>query len=98
MDNEKQKQHVSFEEIYEQNKRRIYYQIHKMNISDPYHDFFQEGLCALWNAYETYNPDKGTMATYFNYTIRNRLIDKIRKDSRMKEKEQIIIAENKKRL
>lgn len=65
---------LTFEEIYEQNKRRIHYQIHRLNIQSPYEEFFQEGLCAMWHAYEKYNPDKGPMSTYFNYTIRNRLV------------------------
>jgi RNA polymerase sigma factor (sigma-70 family) len=68
----------SFESILAQNKRRIHYQIHKLNIRDPEQEFFQEGIIAMWNAYEQYDPDKGLMATYFNYTIRNRLIDFIR--------------------
>ncbi|WP_077329048.1 sigma-70 family RNA polymerase sigma factor [Virgibacillus siamensis] len=72
---------IAFEEIFEQNKRRIHYHIHKLNINDPHDEFFQEGLIAMWNAYETYQPDKGAMATYFNYTIRNRLIDRIRKEA-----------------
>ncbi|HLS09538.1 sigma-70 family RNA polymerase sigma factor [Lentibacillus sp.] len=76
---------LTFEEIFEQNERRIYYQIHKMHIDDPHQEFFQEGLVALWNAYETYQPDKGAMATYFNYTIRNRLIDRMRRDTRQNE-------------
>lgn len=95
MTNEKRRQKVSFEEMYEENKRRIHYQIHKMNLSDPHQEFFQEGLCALWNAYETFNPDKGTMATYFNYTIRNRLIDKIRRDTRHQEKNQKFLEQKK---
>src|SRR5699024_8829069 len=45
-------------------------------------EYFQEGLVALWKAYETYQPDQGPMSTYFNYQIRNRLIDLIRKQSR----------------
>ncbi len=64
------------------NKRRIYYHIYRLNIYDPHEEYFQEGLCALWSAYESYNPSKGPMATYFNYVIRNRLIDLIRKTNR----------------
>ncbi|WP_188455686.1 sigma-70 family RNA polymerase sigma factor [Virgibacillus oceani] len=74
------KKTFTFEEIFNQNERRIHYQIHRLNINDPHKDFYQEGLCAMWNAYEKYEADKGPMATYFNYTIRNRLIDKIRKE------------------
>ncbi|TRM12079.1 sigma-70 family RNA polymerase sigma factor [Lentibacillus cibarius] len=84
---------LTFEEIFQQNERRIHYQIHKMNIRDPHHDFFQEGLVALWNAFETYQPDKGPMATYFNYIIRNRLIDRMRHDTRQHEIHQQTVHE-----
>ncbi|WP_088052545.1 sigma-70 family RNA polymerase sigma factor [Virgibacillus dakarensis] len=82
---------IPFEVIFKQNERRIYYHLHKLNIHDPHHDYFQEGLVAMWNAYETYQPDKGPMATYFNFTIRNRLIDKIRKETRIKQNEQQVL-------
>ncbi|MDY0407610.1 sigma-70 family RNA polymerase sigma factor [Paracerasibacillus soli] len=85
---------LTFEEIFEQNERRIYYQLHKLNIRDPHHEFFQEGLVALWNAYEKYDPNRGPMSTYFNFHIRNRIIDKIRKESRVLENEEDIIKEH----
>ncbi|WP_121615354.1 sigma-70 family RNA polymerase sigma factor [Virgibacillus halodenitrificans] len=72
----------TFEEIYKQNKQRIHYQIHRLNIHDPHEEYFQEGLCAMWQAYESYEPSKGVMSTYFNYTIRQNLLDQIRKDSK----------------
>ncbi|WP_404451957.1 sigma-70 family RNA polymerase sigma factor [Virgibacillus necropolis] len=84
----------TFEEIFQQNERRIHYQIHKLNLHDPHQEYFQEGLCAMWNAYETYNPDKGPLSTYFNYTIRNRLIDLLRKQSRFTEKIQTYLQKN----
>ncbi|WP_164671171.1 sigma-70 family RNA polymerase sigma factor [Virgibacillus doumboii] len=84
---------ISVEEILEQNERRIHYQIKKMNIRDPHKEYFQEGLVALWNAYETYQPDKGPMATYFNYTIRNRLIDRMRKENKHTEMQRKAIHE-----
>ncbi len=77
--------HMTFEEIVEQNERRIHYHIHKLHINDPHQEFYQEGLVAMWNAYENYKPDKGPLATYFNYTIRNRMIDLIRKKTRERE-------------
>lgn len=73
---------MTFEEIFKQNERRIHYHIHRLNLRDPHQEYFQEGLVALWKAYENYQPDKGPMSTYFNYQIRNRLIDLIRKKSR----------------
>ncbi|WP_234402366.1 sigma factor [Oceanobacillus damuensis] len=41
----------------------------------------------MWAAYKKYQPDKGPLATYFNYTIRNRLIDLLRKKSRTLQEE-----------
>src|SRR5690625_4841884 len=79
------KKRMSFEEIFEQNERRIYYHMHKLQVWDPQEEFYQEGLVSMWNAYEKYEPDKGPMATYFNYMIRNRMIDLIRKKDREKE-------------
>ncbi|WP_373893834.1 sigma-70 family RNA polymerase sigma factor [Virgibacillus sp. CBA3643] len=84
---------LTFEEIYQQNKRRIYYLIHSMNLHDPHQEYFQEGFCAMWNAYKQYDPDKGLMATYFNFMIRNRLIDLLRKENREKENLQAVLAQ-----
>ncbi|WP_090236158.1 sigma-70 family RNA polymerase sigma factor [Lentibacillus halodurans] len=81
-----EKNKITFEEIFKQNERRIHYHIHRLNIRDPHQEFYQEGLVAMWNAYENYKPDKGPMATYFNYMIRNRLIDLIRKQNKEDEK------------
>ncbi|GLO67428.1 hypothetical protein AQ616_07690 [Oceanobacillus sp. E9] len=73
------------EEFLKQNERRVYYQIHQLQIDDKDKEYFQEGLVAMWKAYENYQPDKGPLSTYMNYTIRNRLIDAIRKGGKEKE-------------
>ncbi|MFS0673646.1 RNA polymerase sigma factor [Ornithinibacillus sp. 179-J 7C1 HS] len=72
----------TFEEIFKQNENRIHYHIHKLRIRDPYNEFYVEGLFALWLAYKNYQPDKGPLSTYFNFVIRNRMIDMIRKKAR----------------
>ncbi|WP_010531879.1 sigma-70 family RNA polymerase sigma factor [Lentibacillus jeotgali] len=66
---------AAFDEIFRQNERRIHYHIHRLNIQDPHQEYFQEGLVAMWNAYEKYEPDKGPMATYFNFIIQKRMMD-----------------------
>lgn len=76
----------TFEDIVNQNEKRIHYYINQLKIRDNNEDFYSEGLFALWNAYETYEPNKGPMGTYFNYTIKNRLIDQIRKEVQAQEK------------
>ena len=66
---------LSFEQIVKQNERRVQYYIHKLNVRDPHQKFYRKELIAMWNAYEEHSPDNGPLATYFNYTIKNRLID-----------------------
>lgn len=83
----------TFEEVFRQNERRIHYHLHKLNIHDPHQEFYQEGLIAMWNAYENYQPDKGPLSTYFNFIIRSRLIDMIRKESRRIEREELASSE-----
>ncbi|MGY0691356.1 sigma-70 family RNA polymerase sigma factor [Virgibacillus sp. FSP13] len=84
---------VTFEEIFKQNERRIHYQIHKLRIQDPHREFYVEGLYAMWLAYKKYKPDQGLMSTYFNYTIRNRLIDMIRKKTREQDNNEFFTQE-----
>jgi RNA polymerase sigma factor (sigma-70 family) len=88
-------QKFTFEEIFNLNEKRIHYYINRLHIQDNNEDFYEEGLFALWNAYETYEPDKGPMATYFNYTIKNRLIDRIRKENSTVKKLEHYKLENK---
>lgn len=95
---ELKKNNFTFEEVFEQNERRIHYHLHKLNIRDPHQDFFQEGLVALWNAYENHEADKGPMATYFNCMIRNRLIDKVRRENRFTANDEKVITERKNEL
>ena len=73
------KENGLFEDIYEQNKKRIHYQIHKLGIQDTHHEFYTEGIYAMWNAHKKYEPTKGPMGTYFNYHIRYRLLDMLRR-------------------
>ncbi|CDQ38794.1 sigma-70 family RNA polymerase sigma factor [Virgibacillus salexigens] len=86
---------LTFEEVLAQNERRIHYHIHRLKIRDPHQEFFQEGLVAMWNAYETYHADKGPLATYFNYAIRNRMIDLIRKQTKERENVKAYIEQQK---
>ncbi|MFD2043068.1 sigma-70 family RNA polymerase sigma factor [Ornithinibacillus salinisoli] len=83
----------TFEEIFKQNENRIHYYIHKLEINDTHKEFYVEGLYAMWLAYKKYQPDKGPMSTYFNYMIKNRMIDLIRTKGRDIEKAEIIIQE-----
>lgn len=65
------KEKVTFEEIFEQNKRRINYHTCVLQLGIPQQEPCHAGLFVVWNAYKKYQPDKGLLATYFNYIIRN---------------------------
>lgn len=69
----------SFETIFRQNEQRIHYHMHKLGIHDGQGEYYVEGIYAMWMAYKKYDPNKGPLGTYFNYTIRHRLIDMLRK-------------------
>lgn len=86
-------QRFTFEEIVKQNENRIYYQLHRLGIQDYDGEFYTEGLYAMWIAYKNYDTNKGPMATYFNFAIRNRIIDLIRKKVTTKENEASYIQE-----
>lgn len=81
-----EKNKFSFEEVFKQNENRIYYHLQKLGIRDHHNEFYMEGLYAMWIAYKKYQPDKGPLSTYFNYHIRNHLIDTLRKETRQQEK------------
>src|SRR5699024_1845529 len=83
----------TFDEIFKENERRIHYHIHKLRIKDPYNEFYVEGIHALWNAYKTFQPEKGTLSTYFNYMMHYRLIDLLEKKTREKKKLEHIVQE-----
>ncbi|MTW88222.1 sigma-70 family RNA polymerase sigma factor [Virgibacillus dakarensis] len=91
-------QKASFEEIFRQNERRIHYHIHKLHIQDPHNEFYVEGLYAMWCAYKKYRPDQGVMSTYFNFTIRNRLIDMLRKKNRENQHQETFIQNEKQKM
>lgn len=69
----------TFEELFKKNECRTNYHLHRINIHDPHQESFQEGLIAMWNAYNYYQPDQGPLSTYFNIIIRQRLIEQSQK-------------------
>ncbi|SFD87417.1 RNA polymerase sigma factor, sigma-70 family [Lentibacillus persicus] len=85
------KENASFETIFRQNERRIHYHMHRLGIHDRQQEFYVEGIYAMWMAYKKHDPNKGPLATYFNYTIRNRLIDMLRKKTNDNRREQLAV-------
>ncbi|WP_028783931.1 sigma-70 family RNA polymerase sigma factor [Thalassobacillus devorans] len=76
-----------FEEILKQYDNMIHYHIHKLHINDPEQEFYQEGCIALWEAYQSFDPERGAFRQLANYKIHHRFIDLIRKHSKAAENE-----------
>lgn len=49
----------------------------------------------MWTAYKKYEPNKGPLATYFNYNVRNHLIDMLCKNTREQEKDELFVEKEK---
>lgn len=84
---------IDFHTILEQYKNMIHYHIHRLGIRDTHDEFLQEGVMALFFAYNGYDETKGTFDSYASHMIRHRLIDYLRKIIREKEKTDLIINE-----
>ena len=77
----------SFESFFKVHERRIHFQINRLNIPRDLHpDFYAEGMIALWQAYQSFDPKRGNLGTYLNYRIRFRLIDLLRKKVQQEER------------
>ncbi|WP_269410331.1 RNA polymerase sigma factor [Lentibacillus daqui] len=74
----KQNVREPFEEVFKIHERQIYYLIRKLNIDDSHQEFYQEGLYAMWEAVQTFQPGKSQLSTHLHNTIRNRLVDLMR--------------------
>lgn len=83
-----------FEEVLEQYDNMIHYHINKLHIKDSEGEFYQEGCIALWEAYRTFDPDRGSFRQLANYKIHHRFIDLIRKNSKSAEKEKNYIEDH----
>lgn len=85
-----------FETFFHMHERRIYFQMHRLNIPKHLHsEFYAEGIVALWQAYKNYERDRGEIGTYLNYQIRFRLIDLLRQKVRQQENEEKVVYERK---
>lgn len=87
-----------FEVFLKMNERRIHYQLQRLGVNaneGRYEELYGEGMVALWQAYQSYNIQRGNVGTYLNYRIRYRLLDLIRKQTRQKTSDEKVVQETK---
>ncbi|MET3684134.1 RNA polymerase sigma factor (sigma-70 family) [Alkalibacillus flavidus] len=77
----------TFHDLLKQYNRMIHYHIHRLNIRDTHGDFYQEGLVALWTAWQKYGHTE-SFPKMASIQIRSRLIDLIRKRKRIQDNEE----------
>ncbi|KIL49831.1 hypothetical protein KP78_12990 [Jeotgalibacillus soli] len=82
----------NFDEILAQYKPMIYHMIKKLHIQQDHDIYFQEGLLALWKAWERFDENEGAFTPFAYQSIRGGMLTYMRKDNRYKEKE-VIVAE-----
>lgn len=74
----------ALEIMFEKYKPLIYSRIKSFNIKKDYvDDFFQEGLIALYNAIEKFNPENNTTFTnFFDIVLQRRIMSVLRKNKK----------------
>lgn len=61
--------------------------INQYNIFKDREEYFQLGLCGLFEAYQNYNPEKGTFTTFAYYRIRGKILNHLKRKISTGEKE-----------
>lgn len=85
---------VQFELFFRQHEGRVWHQIRRLGVSaDWYDEFYAEGIVALWEAYRSYDHQRGDVGTYLNYRIRYRLIDLLRRKLREVERVEKVVEQ-----
>lgn len=76
----------SFEEVETAFTPMIHYHIRKLSIYKNQEEYFQLGLIALWQAYQRFNPAKGSFSSYAYVSIRGAMMQEISKSRKEEEK------------
>ncbi|MBU8905942.1 sigma-70 family RNA polymerase sigma factor [Desertibacillus haloalkaliphilus] len=84
---------VRFDIIAKQYEPIIKKQIKSLNIYKNYDDFYQQGLIGLWEAYERFDPEKGSFATFAIASVRGKMLSLLAKETRYEEHHQFAIED-----
>ncbi|WP_216829694.1 sigma-70 family RNA polymerase sigma factor [Alkalihalobacterium elongatum] len=71
---------LTADEVVEQYAPIVKKQLKQLNVFKDYEDYYQIGLIALWEAYERFDPQKGTFATFAMNTVRGKLLTQLYKE------------------
>ncbi|WP_445491799.1 sigma-70 family RNA polymerase sigma factor [Niallia sp. 03133] len=77
---------ASFEELVEQYSPMIQHMINKLSIYKNKGEFFQIGLISIWEATNTYQPEKGKYSSYLYRHMWGRFVDELKKQTKDQER------------
>ncbi|MCU9613039.1 sigma-70 family RNA polymerase sigma factor [Caldibacillus lycopersici] len=81
-----------FTEVVKEMTPIIHSIIRKLNIYKNEEEYFQIGLIGLWEAYQSFNPEKGSFLTYAYYSIRGRILTELIRDM-IKDKNEMYVED-----
>lgn len=80
----------AFENLYRHTSPRLYgLAMTVLRRKELAEDVLQEAFVSIWHSASTYSPDKGSVQTWLNVIVRNRCIDRLRK-----EPQRVVVMEN----
>ncbi|MGI8316719.1 sigma-70 family RNA polymerase sigma factor [Halobacillus mangrovi] len=62
----------------------IYSTLHKLNIPEPFDDYYQEAYLVYQKSVRTYNPSRAKFTTYFVYKLNHHIRDLLKKEQSYK--------------
>lgn len=76
----------SFEQIANQYQPMIHKIIHSLHVYKNIDEFYQIGLIALWDAYKSFNEEKGKFCNFAYSWIRGKILSEMAKDHKLSER------------
>lgn len=84
----------SFEHVAEAYKPMIFSIMRKLHITKEYDEYYQLGLIALWEAYQNFQPDKGSFSSFAYKKIYWKIVSNLRKQLRTQSNECLMAEES----
>ncbi len=79
---------ATFDETVSQYNGLIKNQIKRLRIYKHFDEYYQEGLIALWEAYQRHDESKGSFSNYAFHTVRGKMLTKLKRESSHESRQQ----------
>ncbi|MFB1050031.1 sigma-70 family RNA polymerase sigma factor [Paraliobacillus sp. JSM ZJ581] len=79
---------MSFEQLLSDFEPMIFHLLYKYGIRDAEKEFYQEGIIALWRAWQTYDQEKGKFSSYAYFSIQKSFFTLLRKEKSVQKRKE----------